>query len=88
MRVLLIIVLVVWVFAVAGWVHQYGGRSYAKLAGLLALGALVGLVGFLLLGLIWWALGAFMAMLAMIVLIFVIISWLDRRKADAFDATG
>ncbi len=85
MRILLIIALIVWVVAVAGWVHQYGGRSYAKLAGLLLLGALVGLAGFLVLGLIWWAVGAFAAMLATIALIFGVIYLLDRRKANAFD---
>jgi hypothetical protein len=86
MRWILVIALVVFVAAVVMWVHRYGARSYAKLAGVLLLGAAAGLIGFLLLGLVWWAVGGLAAMLAVMALIFGLVYWLDQRKVKEFES--
>jgi len=88
MRWILVIGLIVWVAAVVIWAHRYGVRSYAKLAGVLALGAVAGMIGFLLLDLAWWALGALGGLLAAIAMIFGLIYWLDRRKVKDYESAG
>ena len=87
-RWLLLIALIVWVVAVAGWVHRYGASSYVKLGVVLVLGAVVAFVGFLILDLVWWAFGGLAAMLVVLGLIFGLVYLLDRRQVKAFEQAG